>query len=113
MPSDLAPALLARVAERFRALGDESRLRLLMRLRRGPADVSTLVEATGIAQASVSKHLAVLRAAGLVAGERAGARVTYRVRDAGLGTLCDTVCAGVAAFAAEEHAALATPRSRR
>ena len=98
--------LLPRVASRFAALADETRLRLLMRLRRGEANVAALTGELGVAQASVSKHLAVLRAAGLVECTRAGTRCVYRVRDGSVFDLCRIVCDGVVRHAEREHAAL-------
>ncbi len=59
-------------AEAFKALGHPVRLALLAELGRGPRGVSELVHASGAAQATVSKHLAVLRRAGLVACEPHG-----------------------------------------
>ncbi len=109
MKDDLAPALLDRVAERFRALGDPTRLRILMRLRQGAADVGTLADDCVVAQASVSKHLGQLRQVGLVLGRRDGARVVYQVCDPSLDTLCDTVCAGVQAYIRSQHDAVNQP----
>jgi DNA-binding transcriptional ArsR family regulator len=106
MPKQLSPELLARAAGRFRALGDEARLLLLLRLRQGPASVAQLVEATNLAQPSVSKHLAILRAAGIVSSERNGTQVINRIRDETVFELCDTVCAGVRRYHAEIHNAL-------
>lgn len=88
-------SLLPRVVERIRALGDETRVRLLLRLREGPANVSTLVDAVGAQQASVSKHLAVLRSAGLVDCRREGTQAVYSVLDQSVFELCGILCAGV------------------
>jgi DNA-binding transcriptional ArsR family regulator len=48
------------------ALGDESRRTMLERLREGPATVGELAERLPIARPGVSRHLRVLREAGLV-----------------------------------------------
>jgi DNA-binding transcriptional ArsR family regulator len=53
---ELAPA-----AALFRSLGDPTRLAIVRRLAVGPARVTDLVEAVGLAQSTVSKHLACLR----------------------------------------------------
>ena len=87
--------LVARVVERLRALADASRVRILARLQAGPANVSTLTTALHMNQASVSKHLAVLRQAGLVAADRIGTHAVYRIADPGVMALCDRVCEGV------------------
>lgn len=50
----------------FRALGDPSRLAILAHLHLGPHRVVDLVDHLGLAQSTVSKHLACLRDCGLV-----------------------------------------------
>lgn len=50
----------------FRALGDPSRLAILRHLELGPHRVADLVDHLGLAQSTVSKHLACLRDCGLV-----------------------------------------------
>jgi DNA-binding transcriptional ArsR family regulator len=116
MPHQLRPELIPRVVERFKALSDESRLRLLLLLKSGPANVSELVRGSGIAQASVSKHLGVLKQAGLVECEPVANRCVYRIADATLFEMCEIVCEGVLRQAKAEHAALglsAAARTRR
>ena len=89
-------ALLNCVAERFRALAEVPRLRLLLVLRDGPRSVSELVERLGLGQAVVSKHLGVLKTAGLVDSTREGNRVIYRIADERVFDMCALVCDGVA-----------------
>ena len=50
----------------FRSLGDETRLRIVARLAAGEARVVDLTGELGLAQSTVSKHLACLRGCGLV-----------------------------------------------
>ena len=50
----------------FRSLGDETRLTIVRRLAAGPARVVDLTGELGLAQSTVSKHLACLRDCGLV-----------------------------------------------
>ena len=64
---ELAPA-----AALFRSLGDPARLMIVRRLASGPARVTDLVSVLGLAQSTVSKHLACLRGCGLVTSEPAG-----------------------------------------
>lgn len=104
---ELAPELLHRLADRFAALADVHRLRLLMTLKEGPSRVGDLVATCGLAQSSVSKHLTVLRHAGLVAVERIGNEAHYAVRDVTLFQLCDLVCGAVRAQVAAEAEAIA------
>ncbi|MCZ7647780.1 MAG: metalloregulator ArsR/SmtB family transcription factor [Planctomycetota bacterium] len=106
MNKEVTPALIERVADRLKALGDPWRIRILMRLREGPCNVSALSDALGAAQPSVSKHLALLKQVGLVASRREGTQSIYSVRDASVFDLCEVVCAGVVRHLKEEHAAL-------
>ncbi len=106
MQTNVTPELIAKVAERLRALGDDNRLRLLMRLREGPCSVSILAEALGLAQPSVSKHLAVLKYVGLVQARREGNQMIYTVRDTSIFDLCAVVCEGVVNHMRDQHAAL-------
>lgn len=75
----------------FRLLGDEARLRLLRVLAHDRFNVTELTGILGLAQSGVSRHLGLLKDAGLVAEERDGAYTYYRlapgVRDNGLGPL--------------------------
>lgn len=64
----------------FRALGDPVRLELLAHIAaRGPICVCHLEEALAYRQSRVSKHLAVLRRAGLVSSRRDGSWAYYSV----------------------------------
>ncbi len=72
MKNDMSDEMVGRVVERLRALADETRVRLLLRLKRGECNVTALAADLGVAQASVSKHLNVLRQVGIVAVRREG-----------------------------------------
>jgi ArsR family transcriptional regulator, arsenate/arsenite/antimonite-responsive transcriptional repressor len=75
-----AQALDVRAASRlFKALGDETRLRIVALLSHGELCVCHLQEALGLSQPAVSRHLGVLRAAGVVADRRGGKWVYYRL----------------------------------
>ena len=69
------------------ALGDPTRRAILELLRDGPRPVVELAAALPVSRPAVSQHLAVLKAAGLVAGRAAGRRRLYAVDPAGLETL--------------------------
>lgn len=88
----MSPELLEMVAERFKALSDRARLSLLQELRNGPRTVNELVEATGMGQANVSRHLAQLFTNGLVSRERDGVYVRYELADKDVLRLCELVC---------------------
>ena len=67
MPSLLPESLVEQVAERFRVLGDATRLSILhLLLQRGELNVGEICAALGASQANVSKHLRTLHAAGIV-----------------------------------------------
>lgn len=63
----------------LRLLGDETRLRLLRVLSREALNVSELTAILGVAQSGVSRHLGLLREAGLVAEQRGGTFTWYRL----------------------------------
>ncbi len=63
------------------ALASDKRLLLLDLLAQAPRHGESLVAATGMPVASVSQHLQVLRRARLVATERQGTKVIYRLAD--------------------------------
>lgn len=100
------PEMVRRLAARFRALSDETRLRLLISLKEGEKNVSTLSSGLGIAQASVSKHLSVLRQAGLVDVRHEGVQSIFFVRDSTIYDMCGIVCEGVQRQLRAEMAAL-------
>ena len=72
---------LGDVALRFRLLGEPMRLRILQAVCRKPRPVSEIVGAVGATQANVSKHLALLAGAGILARRKAGQRVYYGLQD--------------------------------
>jgi SAM-dependent methyltransferase len=67
-----APSLL-------RLLGDETRLRLIRVLGLEPMNVSELTAVLGVAQSGVSRHLGLLKDAGLVEEERVGTFTVHRL----------------------------------
>lgn len=101
------------VASRFRVLAVPARLQVLQALRGGPCHVSALIDATGLRQANLSKHLAVLRAHALVAPVRRGRFVEYGIADPRVLALCDAVCGQVAPAARRGLASGGARRDRR
>lgn len=63
----------------YRLLGDDARLRLLRVLARDHFNVKELTGILGLAQSGVSRHLGLLKDAGLVAEDREGAFTYYRL----------------------------------
>lgn len=94
-PHPLPGPLVELIAERFRVIGEPMRIRLLDCLREAPATVQELTEATGGTQPNVSKHLAVLYRAGIVAREKDGIYVRYAIADESVFALCEQVCGGL------------------
>jgi len=94
-PRNLSDDALRLIAARFRTLGEANRLKLLSQLEEGPKSVGELVEATGLMQANVSRHLQTLTEAGLLARERRGSAVIYSIADPSIFKLCRQVCGGI------------------
>lgn len=113
MSQKFREALIPKVAERLKALADETRLRLLLRLRRGEANVTELSNELGVAQASISKHLSTLRQVGLIQVRRAGVQAIYSVRDDKVFDMCEIVCDGVVRHLQQEHASVIKPGTPR
>lgn len=63
----------------FRALADPTRRDILRLLRDGPRTSGEIAEHFPIAWATVSRHLAVLRDAGLITSERHGQQIVYEL----------------------------------
>ncbi len=97
MAKSMSPELLTLVAERFKALADPARLRLLHAMRPGEQTVGDLVEATALSQANVSKHLAQLHALGFVKRRKEGLYVYYALADNDIFRLCDVMCGRIEA----------------
>jgi ArsR family transcriptional regulator len=94
--SPLSREALELVAQRFRALGDATRLALLQALFEEERTVQELCAVTGTAQANASKHLSLLLERGLVTRRRDGLFTRYRIADATLQRLCRLVCDSLA-----------------
>ena len=76
MPSKAAFRSQARV---IKAIANEARLMIVWRLDEGECSAGALAELVGLGPSTVSKHLAVLRAAGIVDDRRDGTTVYYRL----------------------------------
>ncbi|MGH8443875.1 MAG: ArsR/SmtB family transcription factor [Solimonas sp.] len=76
-----AAARLADAAPVFAALGDPTRLRIVMRLcDEGPQSIVRLTEGDTVTRQAVSKHLRTLEEAGLVSSDRAGRERVWELR---------------------------------
>lgn len=88
----MPPEALELVANRFRALGEPMRLRILQSLESGEMAVSALTAAVGSTQPNVSKHLRVLQDAGLVKRRQQGTAIYYSIADAMVFELREMIC---------------------
>jgi ArsR family transcriptional regulator len=97
----------------YRLLGDEARLRLLRVLAKQRLNVTELTGVLGIAQSGVSRHLGLLRDAGLVSEEREGGFTFYRIPpDADAGSRAPVWAVLRAQFAAARDAAVRADDAR-
>ncbi len=73
--------ILDSAGELLRALAAPVRIAIVLQLRESHRCVHELVDALGVPQPLISQHLKILKAAGVVAGERSGREVLYRLAD--------------------------------
>lgn len=71
---------LNRSRQRLACLTEPSRFRIALTLIRGESCVSSIALEVGLSQSCTTRHLQALEREGLVARERAGKRVLYRLR---------------------------------
>jgi len=65
----------------FKALGDETRVRILLLLNARPRAVNEIVDLFNLAQPTISRHLSLLKQSGLVAATRRGQQIIYSLRE--------------------------------
>lgn len=96
MKSPMTPEAAELIANRFRALSDPTRLRIIDLLRTmEEASVGELTDALDASQQNVSKHLSTLLAGGFVARRKQGTSSLYRIADPEVLDLCERVCSGI------------------
>ncbi len=78
-------------AQGFGLLSDPTRLGILAQLAKGPQNVTSLCEALGLKQPTVSHHLRLLRMGRLVVGTRQGKSVVYSTDKANLKALASAL----------------------
>lgn len=105
------PELIERIAAVMKAMSDPVRLKLLYHLQSGEQCVGDLVAKLDCSQANVSKHLALLKQAGLVSSRNEASTHYYKVSDPVVGNVCNTVCAAVEERLANDRR-LVAPRRR-
>ena len=107
---------LASTSRLLKALGDETRLRILNLLRLGELSVGDLTEVLNLGQSRTSTHLNLLKEVGLVHDRRAGRRSYYAIQEGPSTELLDSVLSengAVAEFAADRAGLEALARRRQ
>ena len=108
---EVTDEFLATVAERLKAMASPIRLRIIHTLHDGELPVAAILDKVGSSQANVSKHLNVLRTAGLVSSRRAGSNVYYKICDEGVFAICDVLCDSLLAKADADVGTIARGRA--
>jgi DNA-binding transcriptional ArsR family regulator len=81
LPTDMSPQSISDLAAAFKLLGDETRLRIALHIRRnGELNVSQLCALLRLAQPLVSHHLALLRDGGVLEVRPQGKHNYYKIR---------------------------------
>lgn len=75
----MSDQILTLLSQLFLALSDKTRLRLLSLMASGEVSVGFLAESLGESQPKISRHLAYLRAAGIVSTRRDGKWIFYAI----------------------------------
>ena len=101
---------LATTVDLCRLLSDPTRLRVLNTLMQGESSVQELVDATGLEQPNVSRHLSVLRREGVVERRAEGNRALYSIHDPTIVQLCEIVCGGLAGTLGDDLDSLPTAK---
>ena len=75
----------------FKALGDNTRLKIVEALMSGEANVNSLVGLLGMTQSAISHQLKILKLNGIIKSERKGKEVYYSLDDSHIETIVKTV----------------------
>lgn len=91
-PTPLSDLADQKVADLAKALAHPARLRILRLLLATPGCIGgDIVDAVGLAQSTVSEHLRILKAAGVITGKISPPRVCYALNPEALSLLADFV----------------------
>ena len=83
------------IADRLKAISDPARIAIIHCLCDGEKNVSCIVEETGYGQASVSKHLSILRRHDLVSTRRDHRKIFYSLTSTLPEDICRMVCKSI------------------
>lgn len=89
---------MRRTVTLFKALSDETRIRIVALLTHGELCVCDIIQVLDLPQSTVSRHLAILRQAGLVEDRRKGVWIYYRLAESSepvCGDLLDILSGGL------------------
>ncbi|MDT5148829.1 MAG: ArsR family transcriptional regulator, zinc-responsive transcriptional repressor [Mycobacterium sp.] len=102
-PQEVPPrSVLGTAGDLLRALAAPVRIAIVLQLRESSRCVHELVDALGVPQPLVSQHLRILKSAGVVAGERTGREVHYRLVDHHLAEIVLAAVAHAGEYAGDE-----------
>jgi ArsR family transcriptional regulator, arsenate/arsenite/antimonite-responsive transcriptional repressor len=76
----------------FKAVGDLSRLRIITLLSAGELTVNEIAARVKLSQPTVSRHLSILREAGIVTARREGQQVFYQLNRDTVQNCCEGFC---------------------
>jgi DNA-binding transcriptional ArsR family regulator len=82
----------ARFSKSFKAFGDPSRLKILRLLAKAEMTVGDVADKVSLAQPTVSRHLSLLREAGIVTSRRNGQQVFYSLNKKSIEECCSGFC---------------------
>ncbi len=92
LPHPIPIALAEVIAQRFRVIGDPTRIRVLDALRQGELSVGQLAGLLETSQQNASKHLGILLQAGIVSRRKVGTTALYAIADESVFALCEQIC---------------------
>ncbi|MBC7190591.1 winged helix-turn-helix transcriptional regulator [Candidatus Aerophobetes bacterium] len=93
-------------AEYFRALSHPTRIKIVEYLKSGERCVCEIFPHLGEEQSNISRHLAVLKRAGILSSRKKGVSVYYRVQDEEVFKILDLVLSSVKKLARQKAALL-------
>jgi DNA-binding HxlR family transcriptional regulator len=91
-----------KVARYFSLLSDSSRLKVIHAICNQERSVSDVMNATGLTQSAVSRHLSNLHLSSVASRRKVGAQALYVITDRTLTDICRTACVSLVARESEE-----------
>ncbi len=101
LPHPVPVELAEVIAQRFRVIGDPTRIRMLDALRQEELSVGQLAELLETSQQNASKHLGTLLQAGIVSRRKVGTTALYAIADDSVFALCEQICGALQSQLAE------------